>query len=893
LISGYYGRRNAGDEAILGGMLAELRALRRDARFRVVSWDPEGTRRLHGVEAVPWADGSGVIDAVRESSLVIVGGGGLFHDYWAVEPEAMLTSRQAGIAQYGAPIVLARLLGIPSMLYAVGVGPLRTAEGRDLTREIFDAADGATLRDAASRSLLAEIGCPVEGIEVVPDPAFHLPASPQDPATAEVLAGLQRPILGVSLRFWSFDVDPSEWEAQVAAALDDHRAASGGTALFVPLQDGAAEVEDDVSVSRRVMDRMARPEQARLAPAGLDPLQRFRLLEACDGVLGMRLHAAVAGLRAGKPVIALAYDPKVTALMAAAGAAEAALAPGEWTAEAIGGALTGMDARGGDRRAVSAAASPSSMASVDMAARLLERGRGPASPGEAAQRRLMLRRLHESIRLESEVESQTAALRSQLEEIEALKARAERQTEVISRSDRRTQELGREKEELQRQLDTLRNTLGFRTLAMYWALVNRALPPGTRRRRLAASIRRAVPGRRHGWASPYGALGYLESTGSSPGREELASFLQRHRNARPQRAALILAPTPLDPDEGQRSTHLAFELARRGVPVIFGYWRWRTDERRLQSETGRGIVQIPLDELEASPSLALEAFGEAQRLLLMEFPHPSFFGLAAAARGRGWISVYDLVDDWEEFHRAGQAPWYRPDFESHLLATADSVVAVSPGLAARARSLARREAELIPNGVGPGFAMVHEPRRLERGSVTLGYFGHLTRAWFDWDLVRRVGQLRPDWRIHLLGYGDIAPARLPGNVILHGKVRREELASYASHWDVGIIPFKRSRLAASADPIKLYEYLALGLPVVAAGVTPPPGVDGLVVCAEDERSFIAEVLRAVAREPEEVERRRAFADGCTWERRVDRLLELLDRGDQRIGLQRSLFEAEE
>jgi glycosyltransferase involved in cell wall biosynthesis len=700
------------------------------------------------------------------------------------------------------------------------------------------------------------------------------------------VAGLPRPILGVSLRFWSFDVDPAAWEAQVAAALDGCLARAGGTVLFVPMQDGPAEVEDDVSVCRRVMDQMGRAEHARLAPAGLDPLQRLRLLEACDGVLGMRLHAAVAGLRAGKPLVALAYDPKVTALMEAAGAAEAALAPGEWTAEAIGGALAGMDHWAGSTAGLS-----SSKVSAAMATRLLERGPGPASPGEAALRRLMRRRLHESIRLEGEADTLAATLRSHLEEIKALEARAARQTEVISQSERRAQELGREKEELRAQLASLRNTLGFRILAAYWALANRALPPGTRRRRLAASIRRAVLGQRIGSASPLGSPGHFDWTASSAGREELSSFLLRYRNAKPRLAALILAPTPLDPDEGQRSTHLAFELARRGIPVIFGYWRWRTDERRPQSEVKRGILQIPLDELGTSPSSALEALGGAKRLLLMEFPHPSFFNLAAAARGRGWIGVYDLVDDWEEFHRAGQAPWYRRDFERHLLATADAVVAVSPALAAQARVLAGREAELIPNGVSPEFSIARAPQALERGSVTLGYFGHLTRAWFDWDLVCRVGQRRPDWRIHLVGYGDVAPARLPGNVILHGKVRREELASYASNWDVGIIPFRRSRLAASADPIKLYEYLALGLPVVASGVTPPPGVDGLVVCAEDERSFIAGVLRAAAGEPEEVEQRRAFADCCTWEGRVNRLLELLERGDQRIGLQRSLFEA--
>jgi len=203
----------------------------------------------------------------------------------------------------------------------------------------------------------------------------------------------------------------------------------------------------------------------------------------------------------------------------------------------------------------------------------------------------------------------------------------------------------------------------------------------------------------------------------------------------------------------------------------------------------------------------------------------------------------------------------------------------------------RDDIVVVPNGARPGIEQVAEPVDLPRGEITLGYFGHLTQAWFDWDLVRSVAAEQPDWRIHLVGYGQDATGRLPPNVVLHGKVPRNELASYAANWDVGIIPFRRSPLAASADPIKLYEYLALGLPVVTTGVMPPPGADGLVVRAENEGSFTAEVIRAAASAPQEVKRRKDFAAGCLWEKRVDQLLELVDGGGQRIALQEALFEA--
>ncbi|OGO13766.1 MAG: hypothetical protein A2Y93_12530, partial [Chloroflexi bacterium RBG_13_68_17] len=414
LIAGYYGRRNAGDEAILGGMLAELRALPGEVRFQVVSWNPEETQRLHGIEALAWQDVPGLIEAVRQAALVVVGGGGLFHDYWGVDPSAMLTDRQAGIAQYAAPILLAQVLGKPSLLYAVGVGPLRTAEGRQLTRDLFAAADAATVRDGGSRALLAELGCAVDSVAVVPDPAFHLPRIPQDPALARALDGLPRPVLGVALRPWAFGVDPEAWQGEVAGALDTFLVSQGGTALFVPLQYGEHEIEDDVAVSRAVITRMARGGQAVRAPADLDPLQRFRLLETCDRVLAMRLHGVVAALRGEAPVVALAYDPKVASLMEAAGLAGASLPPEAWQRERI------VEARA--RAGKSPRGSPIAAGrGHEMVLELLRRGPQPPSRQEAAVRVLALEKVADVLRLEGKVNAQTAEI-GRLEHARAIQA---------------------------------------------------------------------------------------------------------------------------------------------------------------------------------------------------------------------------------------------------------------------------------------------------------------------------------------------------------------------------------------------------------------------------------------------------------------------------------------
>ena len=91
LIFGYYGFRNTGDEAILAGMLRDLRGEIADLEAIVVSGDPAGTSRDHGVRAVLFTDVPRLIDAARESEAILLGGGGLFHDYWGAEAETALS----------------------------------------------------------------------------------------------------------------------------------------------------------------------------------------------------------------------------------------------------------------------------------------------------------------------------------------------------------------------------------------------------------------------------------------------------------------------------------------------------------------------------------------------------------------------------------------------------------------------------------------------------------------------------------------------------------------------------------------------------------------------------------------------------------------------------------
>ncbi|MHB8088162.1 MAG: polysaccharide pyruvyl transferase family protein, partial [Anaerolineaceae bacterium] len=91
VIAGYFGFGNLGDELILVSMINGLCAQQNDLSIVVLSGNPKSTSKTHRVKSITWEDYAGIVQAVSTCDLVILGGGGLFHDYWGVEPGTIFT----------------------------------------------------------------------------------------------------------------------------------------------------------------------------------------------------------------------------------------------------------------------------------------------------------------------------------------------------------------------------------------------------------------------------------------------------------------------------------------------------------------------------------------------------------------------------------------------------------------------------------------------------------------------------------------------------------------------------------------------------------------------------------------------------------------------------------
>jgi polysaccharide pyruvyl transferase CsaB len=309
---GYYGFGNIGDEAILAAALEQFRGRRADLRLIVASGNPVATAAAHGVEAIPWNDMAAIHAAVQAADLVLVGGGGLFHDYWGVDPDAFLTGRHWGVAYYAGPALLAALYRKPLMLFAVGVGPLLSGHGRKFTRLAAQTASVITVRDAGSKTALEELGIAGAKIRVTADPGFLFP--PVEPHGLETALPegfeLRRPVLGVAARHWGVGVHPDFLEREIASTLDLFLKQTGGSVVLVPFQEISGERENDRATAARILEHMRLGDRAAVARQG-GPAEIYGWIGNFDLVLGMRLHALIFAALAGVPAVALSYDPKV------------------------------------------------------------------------------------------------------------------------------------------------------------------------------------------------------------------------------------------------------------------------------------------------------------------------------------------------------------------------------------------------------------------------------------------------------------------------------------------------------------------------------------------------------------------------------------------------------
>jgi len=299
MISGYYGFDNTGDEAILKSMVGAFKEKIAQVKITVLSHNPLQTSQTYQVEAINRLRLISIICCLRNVNLFISGGGGLLQDS---------TGKGWSILYYLGLILAAKIVKVPVMIYAQGIGPVNKQINKKLMKWILNKVDLITVRDNSSKELLENLGVVKPSIYVNSDPVFLLKRRNINyiidsyPYIQELINSANRPLIGVSVReYRSNGPDLKKIFAQAADYLIENYKAK---IIFLPFK-----FDEDVHISEEILSLMK--NQADVLKIKLESEELLSLLSRLSLMVGVRLHSIIFSSMANIPFIAFSYDPKV------------------------------------------------------------------------------------------------------------------------------------------------------------------------------------------------------------------------------------------------------------------------------------------------------------------------------------------------------------------------------------------------------------------------------------------------------------------------------------------------------------------------------------------------------------------------------------------------------
>lgn len=273
-ISGYYGFKNLGDEAILLALKQGIREVLPEAQVEVL----DAGHRFN-------------LKMIWDCDILISGGGGLLQDK---------TSTRSFL-YYISVIKLAKLLGKKVYIFAQGLGPITRSYNLFLLKRILNQVDLITVRDLHSFNLIKSWKLKNPKIVETADPTFLLKAPPCEKLLELEGISKDKPKIGVCLR-------KSKATKRMAWACDQLAKKLDAQIIFVPFQ-----TPQDLFASREVMGKMK--EKSFVIFRELKPQEVLGVISCLDLLIGMRLHSLMFAVSGLVPAVGLSYDPKVEAFM--------------------------------------------------------------------------------------------------------------------------------------------------------------------------------------------------------------------------------------------------------------------------------------------------------------------------------------------------------------------------------------------------------------------------------------------------------------------------------------------------------------------------------------------------------------------------------------------------
>jgi glycosyltransferase involved in cell wall biosynthesis len=250
------------------------------------------------------------------------------------------------------------------------------------------------------------------------------------------------------------------------------------------------------------------------------------------------------------------------------------------------------------------------------------------------------------------------------------------------------------------------------------------------------------------------------------------------------------------------------------------------------------------------------------------------------------LSLYHIVDEYT-FSEEDLAI---PEAERNLLERVDRAFIHSPGLLEKKGHL-NPNTFFLPNGVDFAAVTAYRPEPADLADIPrprIGYCGWV-KPQLDWELIRRLTRDHEDWFFVFVGgvtphrgtRSTIAELRERPNVHFLGTKKSAELMAYPTHFDVCIMPYRRTPHTSYIYPLKLHEYLASGRPVVGTPIRTLRDFEDMIELASTPEEWSRALKRALQTENdtrERVEARLSVARAHDWDRIVYQVVRTIAEG---------------
>src|SRR6476661_7393351 len=402
-----------------------------------------------------------------------------------------------------------------------------------------------------------------------------------------------------------------------------------------------------------------------------------------------------------------------------------------------------------------------------------------------------------------------------------------------------------------RELSRLQTSRLWRVANLYWGL----------RRRLGLARKTAAPSAAAGPSAAGEEPSLPPGFPRAPaGRYDVVVFSiidWDFRFQRPQQIATQLG----------RHGHRVFYLSTSrflpmGGPAWSAAWKAKNvvelclrSRRRLDVYGGR-LEESDLAVLEEAVADLLESLALGDVIALVQIPF--WAPLAGRLRERfGWRVVYDCMDEWTSFPGFGAAVL---GLEEGLVRAADLTVVTARRLHEKLEPQAPRLL-LAVNGVDGEHYRRHYGENDLLGKVrhpVIGYYGALA-SWVDVELIGKIARHFPQATFVLAGGAfdvDLAAVERLPNVRLLGARPYEEMPRLLWHFDACVIPFLVNDITQATNPVKFYEYLSAGKPVVAPRLDELLPYADLCYLADGHDAFLAALESALAEPADDPRRER-------------------------------------